>query len=90
MRLLIFLLIGLSVHSQCWAQQPSTVAQPKDRKANRSQLGKLLGTVLVVQGVVVQIDDKGSADEPHLLVQKIGDSAIQQRIVLPLSVHTGA
>ena len=53
------------------------------------QLGLKMGTVLTVQGIVIEGDQKGYTDGPNLLVQTINDSFIQDLVQIPMSPYFG-
>lgn len=92
MKALIAFLILLQLSHICFAQDDSIQGQmynPGMQVELVGKLGKKLGSLLTVQGVIVEGDSKGYADGPNLVVQVINDSFTQQLIQIPVSAYLG-
>ena len=92
MRRLIFFTILLQIVNFCFSQDSQSqiqIVNPKDQEKLIGQLGKPLGTMLTVQGIIVDKFSKGYNNGWNLNVQNINDSSIQELITIPVSPYFG-
>ncbi|MBS1634617.1 MAG: hypothetical protein JST26_01760 [Bacteroidetes bacterium] len=76
----------------CFSQNTIPEVQITDHKVQKKiigQLGKPLGTLLSVRGIITDQHAKGYNSGLNLTVQSINDSAIQEPLTIPLSPYFG-
>lgn len=92
MRQLIIFALFLQTNNFCFSQDNGHqvhILNLKEQEKLIGQLGKPLGTMLTVQGNIVDKLSKGYNNGLNLLVQNINDSSIQELITIPLSPNFG-
>lgn len=92
MRQLIIFALFFQTNNFCFSQDSGYqvhILNLKEQEKLIGELGKPLGTMLTVQGILVDKLSKGYNGGLNLTVQNINDSSIQELITIPLSPYFG-
>ena len=92
MRHLIICALLFQTNNFCFSQDSVHqihILNLKEQEKLIGELGKPLGTLLTVQGLVIDKSSKGYNGGLNLTVQNINDSSIQELITIPLSPYFG-